>query len=209
MSQPPLKSICETCEAEVTQIACPECGALVTHRDLTDEFDLYQLNGRLNLDPDVIRNRYYELSKIVHPDHYQGASPAQQSLSLKYTEILNRGMDTLTDPFKRVKRYLDRRGDYVAEQSIPPSLIERIFEIQELLHEPQLDESEVEMLNRDLDDMESMLADLHKNLIGLFERHDETPESAELISQMNRIYNQYTYINRLIGQIEEKLDEDE
>ena len=82
-----------------------------------DYFALFGTAPTLNLNEDDLRSRFYELAKSLHPDRYSLASPKEQSLASRWTQILNRGYQTLKETRPR--------GRYLVERFLPAVLEEK------------------------------------------------------------------------------------
>jgi molecular chaperone HscB len=113
-------------------------------------FEVFGLDRTLAIDAAQLQRRFYELSRQHHPDFHQGASAAEQALTLETSARVNAAYRALRDPVARVE-YLVRleegretepvdtsrrakEGDAVKPKA-PPELLEEMFEIQEALQE--------------------------------------------------------------------------
>ena len=113
-------------------------------------FEVFGLGRTLAIDAAELQRRFYELSRQHHPDFHQGASAAEQVLTLETSARVNAAYRALRDPIARVE-YLVRleegrepepvdtsgrakEGNAVKPKA-PPELLEEMFEIQEALQE--------------------------------------------------------------------------
>jgi molecular chaperone HscB len=104
---------------------------------LPPELDYFTCLGvprRLQLDPQVLTDRFHERSRRVHPDFFQTKSARERALSLEASALLNRAYRTLRDPIERVA-YLIRleTGQQEIAAKAPNELLEEIFTLQELV----------------------------------------------------------------------------
>src|SRR6185369_3412167 len=84
-----------------------------------------------------VASRYYGLSRQLHPDRFQTASPEELAASVKATAALNAAYQTLRDVESRGRYWLgclggDLSGD---NRRVPPEIAELVFEVQEKLAE--------------------------------------------------------------------------
>ena len=70
-------------------------------------FEVFGLPRKLGIDTAELQRKFYELSRILHPDFHQGAPPAEQASALEASARLNAAYRTLRDPIARVE-YLVR-----------------------------------------------------------------------------------------------------
>ena len=101
-----------------------------------DHYQVFGLPRRLDLDLDVLSRRYYELSRLLHPDqHTTGAIEARQA-STQNTAALTRAYRCLRDPVCRALYWLELHGEKLGDDNkVPPAMAALVFEVQEKLEE--------------------------------------------------------------------------
>jgi molecular chaperone HscB len=106
-----------------------------------DYFEVFGLPRRLRIDADELQRRFYELSRVHHPDFHQAAPAEEQARALEASALLNAAYRALRDPIARVE-YLVRleegreaRDGVTVKPAAPPELLAEMFEIQEALAE--------------------------------------------------------------------------
>jgi molecular chaperone HscB len=106
-----------------------------------DHFEVFGLPRRLAIDGAELQRKFYELSRLGHPDFHQSASPERQAEILEASARLNAAYRALRDPIARIE-YLVRleegretREGATVKPKAPPELLEEMFEIQEALQE--------------------------------------------------------------------------
>ena len=106
-----------------------------------NDFEVFGLPRRLDIDGAELQRRFYELSRRYHPDFHHGASPEEQARALDASARLNAAYRALRDPIARVE-YLVRleegretREGAIVKPQAPPELLTEMFEIQEALAE--------------------------------------------------------------------------
>lgn len=132
------RSMCWHCQSEVSgEYFCDRC---VKVQPVSKELDYFTCLGfprRLMLDPRQLESKFYELSRMFHPDFYQNKSADEQTISLGNSALLNTAYRTLRDPIERAEYLLDLEAGAVKEiRNSPPSdLFEEIIELQDTLNE--------------------------------------------------------------------------
>ena len=106
-----------------------------------NDFEVFGLPRRLEIDGAELQRRFYELSRRHHPDFHHGASPEAQAEALEASARLNAAYRALRDPIARIEYLVrleegreTREGADVKPQA-PPELLAEMFEIQESLAE--------------------------------------------------------------------------
>jgi molecular chaperone HscB len=122
---------------------------------MDDYFAVFELPRKLTVDGEALRRRFYELSRVHHPDFHQGADEAVQAATLARSALVNRAYRALRDPIRRVEYLIaleegrDTREGSASRPKAPRDLLEEMLEVQEALEEAragELDESARERL---------------------------------------------------------------
>ena len=136
---------CENCRAALETWSalhfCSACGAVQSVDSKMSYFRCFGFEPRFGLDASTLEKRFFEISKVLHPDRFTIAEPKIKQLSLEKMSLLNLAYGTLKNPESRRVYLLDlltRSGEVEvknSKQKIPAELAESWFEIQDLLVE--------------------------------------------------------------------------
>jgi molecular chaperone HscB len=172
---------------------------------VTDYYELFGIPRSLNLSLDALQQRYYELSRQLHPDRFMQKPEAERQRALDMSSALNDAYRTLKEPIKRAQYLLSLEGFDIGEQrskDVPPELLEEVFELNMALEEmrggddsarPQLEQADKNFTN--------MLAETDQQLEALFGRHD-AGQSREVLSEIRNVLNRRKYIQNLVSEVE-------
>lgn len=169
-----------------------------------DYFVLFELNRKLSIDEAALQHRFYELSRLYHPDRFAARSPAEQQLALDYTAFLNDGYRIMRDPVRRAEYLLSQEGFDIGEQrskDVPPELLEEVFELNMMLESADRDSGELEASR---ERFQTMLADTGSELKELFSRYDSDGSKA-VLSDIRGVLNRRRYIQNLVRDVEKAL----
>jgi len=170
-----------------------------------DYFAFFGGGECLTVDGDALRTRFYEQSRLLHPDRFARASAAERSDSLRASSLLNDAYRTLKDPLSRAEYVLTHHGFDIGEQrsnNVPPELLEEVFELNMALDElrggdqdarPQLEQAQARFA--------SMREECDTALTALFAAWDERREH-ETLGNIRAILNRRRYIQNLIRDAE-------
>ena len=173
--------------------------------DVTEYFELFGIPRSLNLSTEMLQQRYYELSRELHPDRFMRKPEAERQRALDLSSTLNDAYRTLKDPLKRAHYLLSVEGFDVGEQrskDVPPELLEEVFELNMVLEEvrggddsarPQLDAARANFL--------AMLRDVDRQLDELFHAWDEKHRREELAA-IRSLLNRRKYIQNLVSEVD-------
>lgn len=175
---------------------------------MIDYFEIFGIPRRLSLSVDDLQQRYYRLSRELHPDRCMNKPAAEQQRALDMSSALNDARRTLQDPIQRANYLLSLEGFDIGEQKskdVPPELLEEVFELNMALEEmrggddsarPQLEQAEANFAK--------MMGDVDAQLRSLFEKYDAAPER-ETLSEIRGVLNRRKYIQNLLSEVQSEL----
>jgi len=237
----PLKANCWSCGAMRAAHFCQSCGKVQPPVPV-DYFTFFGLPYRLNLDTKQLEREFYALSRHLHPDINAGSSDPEQEWSLEKSSQLNDAYRTLKDPISRTEYLLRLQGVELEEQSkaateearrtgaakkqtVPPDLLEEVFELNMQLEELRMNKKMGEddrTLEHQVQEAKQHLQTKNGNLIeelrsawndwdALIDRseHGETvleSDRAKVRSRMVDVLNRRSYIRNLLREVESVLE---
>jgi len=186
---------------------CPACQAIQNLPPTIDYFRVMGLPVSPVVDEAALTQRYYELSRRLHPDLYQTGSTEEKNASLKNTALLNRAYRTLRDLTQRGQYWLELQGEKLGKENnrVPPALASLVFEVQEKLEEIRDagDEGKATLaeIRADLKErMEGLREDLQENL----RQWNGATRSPELLAQLKRVLSAIAYLRTLLRDVEKE-----
>jgi len=187
-----------------------------------DYFEVFGLPRKLGIDADELQRRFYELSRRVHPDFFQGATPAEQAGSLERSALINRAYRTLRDLVPRVEYLIrleegreTREGDAGVKPKAPVDLLEEMLEVQEALQAAKaggLDGRARERLRQERARLADRRASEEASLLGLAREWDSAVDRNDdrkgLLERMKESLATRAYLNTVINDLAEALGEE-
>jgi molecular chaperone HscB len=175
---------------------------------VSDYYELLGIPRSLNPSPDALQQRYYELSRQLHPDRFMQKPEAERQRALDMSSALNDAYRTLKDPIKRAQYLLSLEGFDIGEQrskDVPPELLEEVFELNMALEEMRGgDDSARPQLEQAEKNFTKMLADTDQQLQAFFEQYD-IAQSRDTLSEIRNLLNRRKYIQNLVSEVERTL----
>jgi molecular chaperone HscB len=185
---------------------CPHCKTL--QPPPSDYYTLLGLDRKLVLDSAKLQQRFYELSRQLHPDRFMRKPEAERQYSLDASSILNDAYRALKDPVKRAQYLLSQEGFEIGEQrskDVPPELLEEVFELNMALEEMRSgDESARSQLASAQNNFTKMLNEVDQQLESQFVNYDESP-NREALTKIRGTLNRRKYIQNLLDEVQEQL----
>ncbi|MBM4254327.1 MAG: Fe-S protein assembly co-chaperone HscB [Deltaproteobacteria bacterium] len=191
---------------------CPRCSAVQPLPPQTDYFTVFGLPLRPAIDEAGLTQRYYDLSRRLHPDLYQAGTAEEKDASLKNTVLLNRAYRTLRDLITRGQYWLEMQGEALGKENnrVPPTLAALVFEVQEKLAEIRdaraAGDGEVDIatLTEIRADLDGQMQRLRTALVGNLEQWPEPSRSQELLVQLKRLLSEIAYLRTLLRDVEKE-----
>ena len=171
---------------------------------MSDYFEILGIPRGLDLSVDDLQQRYYRLSRELHPDRFMNKPPVEQQRALDISSALNDARRTLQDPIKRANYLLSLEGFDIGEQKskdVPPELLEEVFELNMALEEMRSgDDSARPQLEQAQSNFTGMLADIVTQLQSLFAQYDRAPQR-EALAKIRGVLNRRKYILNLLTEV--------
>ena len=175
---------------------------------MTDYFELFGIPRGLNLSLDLLQQRYYQLSRELHPDRFMRKPESERQRALDLSSTLNDAYRTLKDPVKRAQYLLGQEGFEVAEQrskDVPPELLEEVFDLNMALEEMRAgDHSARPQLETAEKNFTTMLSDVDQQMESLFAQYDQS-QSRDVLAQIRGTLNRRKYILNLVDEVHKSL----
>jgi molecular chaperone HscB len=199
-------STCWQCGTPADSLFCPSCNAL--QPPPSGYYELFGMPVRLALSVDDVQQRFYALSRMLHPDRFTRRSERERQYSLEASSLLNDAWRALRDPVKRAEYVLRQNGFDIGEQrssNVPPELLEEVFELNMALEEmrggdesvrPQLEAAQAGFLR--------MRDEIDGQLETLFRQWDESG-GREKLGEVRALLDRRRYVLNLVRQTEETL----
>jgi len=190
---------CWNCGAADPGRFCAECKAL--QPPVREYFAFFELEPQLTLDEKDLQQRFYALSKKLHPDLFSRRTPREGEYALEATAVLNDAYRTLREPIARAQYVLKLQGFDVGEQStkdVPPELLEEVFELNMALEEANMGDADaLEQVAGMRTRFEAMRRETDDAVAGVSSRWDAN-HTPELLSDLRGLLNRRKYITNLI-----------
>jgi len=165
-------------------------------------FEFYGMPEAFALDGGVIKKKFYELSKLYHPDFYANESEERQQEILELSTLNNKAYQTLSNPAKRLE-YILRLHNLVSEGAkpqLPSNFLMEMMDINERLMEVD-DAAELASITGEVLAIEGDMNEKLESLTAGYTHLDDTAKESRL-TDIADIYYRQKYLLR----IKESLD---
>lgn len=167
-------------------------------------FEFYDLPINFNPDQEVVKQKFYALSKKYHPDFYINESQEKQDEVLELSTLNNKVFQVLKDPQKRLHYILELKGELIEGENyaLPQDFLMEMMDVNESLMDLEFepDGSKLVKIKNEIAEFE---ASLTNELNGLTTKFDVSAESEreDILKSIKDIY----YRNKYLWRIKESL----
>jgi molecular chaperone HscB len=167
-------------------------------------FELYDLPASFNPDQQLVKKKFYELSKKYHPDFYINQSQEKQDEVLELSTLNNKAFQVLKDPQKRLHYILNLKGELVEGENyaLPQSFLLEMMEVNEALMDLEFDSDPVKLaeLKSQTEQIEKELAEELATLTVTYDTGAKENQESTL-----RAIKDIYYRNKYLYRIKESL----
>ncbi|MCP5117210.1 MAG: Fe-S protein assembly co-chaperone HscB [bacterium] len=207
MSHPTEAEECWQCGHQSEHsLFCRFCDSLQAPE--SDYFRFLGIEPKLSIDPMAIQKRFYDLSRLLHPDRYTRRTATEQQYSLEATAILNDAYRVLRDPVSRAEYVLRQKGFEGTEprsKNVAPEMLEEVFEMNMALEELRSGDQQARpQLEMARDKFVAIRKEMDYELERLFDEHDAS-KSREVLAELRTLLDRRKYVQNLVVQVEKEL----
>jgi molecular chaperone HscB len=172
-------------------------------------FELFGLPVSFSVELPVLRDRYRELQRTVHPDRYASGSEQEQRLAMQGSTLINEAFETLKDPLSRAQYLLKLHQvdfDPDTETTKDTAFLMEQLELREALAEIDSQPDPLGAVAGLLDNVRGKLNQVISGMAVDFE--NPTPERLEAIRENVRKLQFLKKLNTEAESVEARLEEE-
>ena len=165
-----------------------------------DYFAFYDLPVSFNPDAQLVKQKFYELSKKYHPDFYINSPEEKQQEVLELSTVNNKAYQVLNDPQKRLHYILELKGLLADGESysLPQSFLMEMMEVNEALMDLQFDPDadKLAVIKQDVGVISSgMQQELDQLTLSFIEQNEAA--QADILARVKDLYYRKKYLSRI------------
>jgi molecular chaperone HscB len=162
-------------------------------------FELFEIPVQFKVDRGLIRKKYFELSKLSHPDYFATSGNEAQQNALDSSALLNQAFKTLNNSDATLQYILKEKGllEEGEKYNLPPTFLAQMMEINEALEEGEDSDNTKTKLLAQVEELEGEIYEPVKHII---ENYSEGVTSTEALLRVKDYYFKKKYLQRLTSQ---------
>jgi molecular chaperone HscB len=155
-------------------------------------FELYDIPVSLRPDQQLVKKKFYELSRKYHPDFYSNASEDEQLDMLESSAAVNKGFKVFTNADETIKYVLQQKNLLEEEEKyqLPHDFLMEMMELNEAAMEG--DKSGIQH------QVSNIQNEIYEPVKAIIEDYTEGVTSKEELLQVKEYYFKKKYLNRIL-----------
>lgn len=166
---------------------------------MVNYFELYDIPVSFTPDQEVVKRKYYELSRKYHPDRFTLAEGSEQAEALQMSSLNNDAFKTLKDPYKTIA-YILKLNDMLEEEekyNLPPDFLMEMMDLNEAISEYEMNPGDDTAQKEATAMMESEFDGWDEEMQPLIEKFSNGDTSKELLADIKDYYYRKKYLLRI------------
>jgi molecular chaperone HscB len=171
---------------------------------MTNYFELYHMPVTFYPDPVEVKSKFYELSRLYHPDRFAQAGGEELSKALQVSAMNNEAYKTFKNP-DATMAYILKMHNLLEEEekyALPPAFLMEMMDINEAVSDYEMDPENEDARQMAVNSLNEQL-ELWNDATGiLIQRFDKGEKDKELLLLIKDQYFRKKYLLR----IKERID---
>jgi molecular chaperone HscB len=167
-------------------------------------FTQFGLPVQFTLDKDVLRRQFFELSRKYHPDYFAQFDEAAQAQALEDAASLNKAYKTLSNEDERIRYILEQKGLIETDEkyALAPDFLMEMLELNESIEEAKDNPvATAELVHQ----LQNWKKEIYEPVAEIVAHYQEGVSSEKELLQVKEYYFRKKYLQRLAGQLGQKL----
>ncbi len=162
-------------------------------------FELYEIPFSLSPDKELVKRKFYELSRKYHPDFYMNADTEEQAEALQRSADVNKAFKVFSNRDETIKYLLQQKNLLEEEEKyqLSPDFLMEMMELNEQLMDAKMenDETAFENIKQQIGNIE---AGIYQPVSKIIEQYKEGITSEEELLQVKDYYYKKKYLRRIL-----------
>ena len=163
-------------------------------------FELYEMPVTMQPDIQQVKQTFYKLSRLYHPDFYTNATGEEQSEVLEKSSLVNKAFKVLQNKDETIKYVLQLHRLLEEEEKyrLPGAFLADMLDLNEQIAEAKMedDEAALQQAQSTIHDIQS---ELYQPVQQIVEHYQEGVTTKEELLQVKDYYYKKKYLTRILA----------
>jgi molecular chaperone HscB len=156
-------------------------------------FELYDIPVSLKPDSQIVKKKFYELSRKYHPDFFSNATEEEQAEVLERSSAVNKAFKIFSNPDETIKYVLQQKALLEEEEKyqLPPAFLMEMMELNEQMENQSAAGSVQSAVG-------AIQNEIYEPVKEIIEYYKEGVTTKEELLQVKEYYFKKKYLNRIL-----------
>jgi molecular chaperone HscB len=166
---------------------------------MTNYFELYGLPVSFHPDQEAVKKKFYELSRLYHPDRFAQGEPGEITKALSMSALTNEAYKTFKSEDATMKYVLKLHEVLEDEEkyNLPPNFLMEMMELNEAVSEYELEPDNEELKQTAVTTFNDLMDLWRQEITPLLNKFEAGDHSKGLLSEIKDYYFRKKYLLRI------------
>ena len=163
-------------------------------------FELYDIPISLKVDANIIKQKFYALSRKCHPDFFGNETDDEQAEALEKSSHINKAFKIFNSFDETIKYLLQLKGLMQEDEkyNLPSNFLMEVMEINEQLQEAKMENDEEKIASCKLQ-VASLNKEIYEPVKEIMEYYQDDIISEKELLQVKEYYYKKKYLDRIVS----------
>jgi molecular chaperone HscB len=165
-----------------------------------NHFELFEIPVTLQPDLQLVKQKFYALSRKYHPDFYTRENDSEQAESLELSSQVNKAFKVFQSRDETIK-YVLQLKDLLEEEekfTLPPAFLMEMMELNEQMMEAKMDDDDAAKAALK-DTIATVAQSIYAPVKAIVDGYQEGNTSDEDLLKVKEYYYKKKYLNRILA----------
>jgi molecular chaperone HscB len=166
---------------------------------MVNYFELYGIQPSFTPNTAAVKSKYYELSRLYHPDRFTMAGEHERAEALRMAALNNDAYKTLNNADTTMS-YILRLNELLEEEekySLPPAFLMEMMDLNETVSEYEMEPDNESMKTQALNALDEQVKQWAEDTTPLTDMYNAGNHSTELLLKIKDYYFRKKYLLRI------------
>lgn len=163
-------------------------------------FSLFDIPLSLQPDQQLLKQKFYELSRKYHPDFYTQHDDVEQADALEKSSMVNKAYKTFCSTDETIKYVLHLKGLLEEEEKyeLPPDFLMEVMELNEQLMDAKMEDNQTALAHVK-SSIEQLQHEIYKPVEQIINSYNDNVTTTQQLQQVKEYYFKKKYLNRVLA----------